>query len=317
MFIQHEITKNRYMNEPYYSFNRYLRRIFGERVHRISIDAGFKCPNINGHLSAKGCIYCNNKGFSLYAGRNIDTVTQIKNSIKYYKEKAGIKKFIAYFQPFSNTYADIDILREKYDIIKGFPEIVGLSISTRPDCVDEKKMRLISSYAKDYLLWIEYGLQTTHAHALSALNRNHTYGDFLKAVSLARNYNIQVGVHMIIGLPCLSYDETMQDALRLSACDIQGIKFHALHVFKDTTLYQIYNKGELKLIEKETYIKILCDFLERIPDNIVILRLISTANTEQLVAPLWINDKNFIIKGVNDEFLRRKSKQGIYYSHKI
>ena len=298
------------MNEPYYSFNKYLREKFGERVHRISIDAGFNCPNIDGILSKEGCIYCDNKGFSVYAGRAKDIKAQITESIEYYNKKSGIKKFIAYFQAFSNTYADIESLKEKYDIIRQFPEITGLFISTRPDCIDEEKIKLINSYKKEYLVWIEYGLQTTNNQALQILNRNHTYESFTRAVTLTRKYGINVGVHLILGLPWLTHEDTLQDAVLLSKLDIQGIKLHILHIFKDTKLYQMHKEKPISLPTQEEYIKIACDFIERIPDDMVILRLVSSANPKFLVAPLWMNDKNSVIDGIKKEFMRRKTKQG-------
>ncbi|MCK9574045.1 MAG: TIGR01212 family radical SAM protein [Candidatus Omnitrophica bacterium] len=298
------------MNETYYSFNKYLRGKFGERVHRISIDAGFNCPNVDGVLSKEGCIYCDNKGFSAYAGKAKDVKTQITESIEYYKKKSGIKKFIAYFQAFSNTYSDIKSLKEKYDTIRQFPEIAGLFISTRPDCINEEKIKLIGSYKNEYLVWIEYGLQTTNDQALQALNRNHTYENFTRAVTLTRKYGINVGVHLILGLPWLTHADTMRDAILLSKLDIQGIKLHVLHIFKDTKLYQMHKERPVKLPTQKEYIKMVCDFLERIPDNIVILRLISSANPKFLVAPLWMNDKNSVIDCIKKEFMSRGTKQG-------
>jgi len=298
------------MNEPYYSFNSYLREKFGERIHRISIDAGFACPNIDGHLSRKGCIYCNSKGFSPFVGKTKDIKTQISESIEYYRKKSGVNKFLAYFQAFSNTYADCSELKEKYDIIREFPQIIGLFISTRPDCIDEEKLKLIASYKKDYLVWIEYGLQTANENALKALNRNHTYGAFLNAVNLTRKYGINVGVHLILGLPWLSHEETIQDAVLLSKLDIQGIKFHVLHVFDNTKLYEMHRKKTIKLLTQEEYTKLICDFLERIPSNIVILRLVSSCDPKLLIAPLWMNDKNCVIEGIKKEFIRRQTRQG-------
>jgi len=300
------------MNEPYYSFNRYLKERFGERVHRISIDAGFACPNIDGHLSKEGSIYCNNKGFSPFVGKTKDIKTQISESIEYYRKKSGVNKFLAYFQAFSNTYADCSELKEKYDIIREFPQIIGLFISTRPDCIDEEKLKLIASYKKDYLVWIEYGLQTTNENALKALNRNHTYSVFLSAVNLTRKYGINVGVHLILGLPCLSYEETIKDAILLSKLDIQGIKFHVLHVFENTKLYEMHKEKTIKLLTPEEYTKLICDFLERIPPNIVILRLVSSCDPKLLVAPSWMNNKNCVIESIKKEFIRRQTKQGYY-----
>ncbi|MDD5585223.1 MAG: TIGR01212 family radical SAM protein [Candidatus Omnitrophica bacterium] len=301
------------MNESFYSFSAYLRGLFGERVHRISLDAGFNCPNLDGHLSTAGCAYCNNKGFSVYAQSAKPLTQQIEESIAYYKTKLKVNKFIAYFQSFSNTYAAKEVLKEKYDTIKKFPEIVGLCISTRPDCVDSEKLELIASYQEKYLVWVEYGLQTTHNRVLANVGRNHTYEDFLKALALTRAFNVNVGVHMILGLPSASVEDMLTDAERISYLDIQGIKFHALHVFKDTALERQYNDGKITLLNSRDYITILCDFLERLPKTWVILRLISTANPKYLVAPRWINDKTKIIEGIKEELEKRGTRQGSRY----
>lgn len=300
------------MDSLYYSFNAYLREQLGQKTHRISIDAGFTCPNIDGTLSDDGCIYCDNKGFSLFTGKAKDIRLQIAESIEYYKEKSGVKKFLAYFQAFSNTHADCNTLKEKYDVIKEFPEIAGLFISTRPDCVDEEKMKLIASYKNNYLVWIEYGLQTTDANTLKKLNRNHSYKNFLDAVNLARKYGINVGAHIILGLPWLSRKDTINDADLLAKLDIQGIKLHALHVFKKTKLEEMYKENKIKLPDMEEYIKTVCDFLEHTPKNRVILRLVSSADPKLLIAPLWMNNKNSVIEGIKKEFTRRKTRQGSF-----
>jgi radical SAM protein (TIGR01212 family) len=300
------------MNEPYYSFNRYLREKFGERVHRISIDAGFNCPNLDGTLSDKGCIYCNNKAFGVYVGAQKSIEAQINDSLIYYRKNLGVKKFIAYFQSFTNTYANTDELKKRYDVIKKFPEIIGLFISTRPDTIDEEKIDLISNYGKKYLLWIEYGLQSTNKAVLDKINRNHTYEDFLVAVKLTRKYNINVGAHIILGMPNMTYEEIMEDAKNLAGLDIQGVKFHILHALKNTPLEEIYQNGGITFLSKAQYIKMLCDFLERIPSKIVILRLISTASPGYLIAPLWINNKSEIKEAVIKELERRGTHQGYH-----
>jgi len=295
----------------YYSFNKYLQEKFGQKVQRLSLDAGFNCPNLDGSLSRDGCIYCNNLGFGHYAKTNLSLKEQIKESMEFYNKK-GIKKFIAYFQTFTNTYSDLKTLKERFSVIEDFKEIVGLFISTRPDCVDEEKLKLISSYMDRYLVWIEYGLQTTHNHLLKIINRNHTYEDFLKVLDITRKYKINVGVHIILGLPSSAYKDVIEDAERLSSLDIQGIKFHILHVLKDTKLEKLYNENKIKLLSKEEYVKLICDFLERIPPNFVILRLISSASKDYLIAPTWINNKLLVINKIEEEFKKRKTHQGYY-----
>jgi radical SAM protein (TIGR01212 family) len=298
------------MNEQYYSFNRYLREKFSQRVHRISIDAGFGCPNLDGTLSTAGCIFCKNESFSRYCGKQINIVGQIEHSMEELGKRFGARKFIAYFQPHSNTYADTALLKEKYDIIKKFPQIIGLTVSTRPDCIDEDKIKLIASYANDYLVWVEYGLQTTQERILKLINRNHTYENFLNTLQVSRKYNLNVAVHVILGLPTQTHKEIIEDALRISKLDIQGIKFHVLHVLKGTYLDKLYEMGQFKPLPEKDYVNIICDFLERIPREIIVLRLVSNASKDYLVAPFWINEKQRVIENINRQFLKRKTYQG-------
>jgi len=297
----------------YYSFNNYLKQLFGQRIQRLSLDAGFSCPNIDGSLSTYGCIYCNNKGFAKFSRTKLDLENQITSSIEFYQNRLGVKSFIAYFQAFTSTYADIQTLKERYDIIRKFPQIVGLSISTRPDCIDEEKMQLIASYKKDYLVWVEYGLQTTQDRILALINRNHSYQDFLDAYNLARKYALNVGVHLILGLPTATYQEMMEDARRIGQLDIQGVKFHILHVLRGTELERMHRNEKIDFLDQENYVKIVCDFLEKIPSSFVVLRLVSDAHPDYLVAPRWINKKQSVIEQINKEFNNRGSHQGCFY----
>lgn len=298
--------------ERFFSFNTYLKQKYCERVQRLSLNAGFSCPNIEHSLGKTGCIYCDNDGFSFYANTNKPLGDQISEQINFYKKRLRVNKFIAYFQSFTNTYADPDILKERYDVIKKFPEIVGLSISTRPDCIDEEKIKLIARYRQNYLVWLEYGLQTTNNRILNFINRGHTFQDFLTALSLTRKYKINTGVHVILGLPLASYDDIMLDACKIANLDIQGIKFHLLHVLKDTALEQMYNEGNINLLDQDQYIKIICDFLEKIPETCVVLRLISSAAREHLIAPQWMKNKHQVIQEVDAEFKKRGTHQGFY-----
>jgi len=302
------------MSEPFHSFNRYLRTLYTERVHRISIDAGFSCPNIDGHSGYDGCIYCNNKGFVRCDSRQATIAQQIEASIAFYRQRLGVRKFIAYFQAFTNTYADIAILQKTYDTIKSFPEIVGLSIATRPDCVDEEKIKLIAGYKERYSVWIEYGLQTTHNRLLALCGRHHTYEDFIAALQLTREYDIACGAHMIIGIPTQTDEECMEDVNRIAGLDIQGIKFHVLHVLRGTKLEDMYQQGTIKLLDEHVYIRLICDFLERIPARMVILRLVSSAAREYLIAPLWINNRHAVKIKIIDELRKRGTYQGCLYN---
>jgi len=298
------------MSERFYSFNRYLRERFKERVHRINLDAGFTCPNLDGTLSRRGCVYCDNRAFSPYARAGLPLKEQINRSIDFYSRRMGVKKFIAYFQAFSGTYGDLPALERAYAVVRAYPQIVGLFISTRPDCVDPDKLDLIAAFKKDYLVWIEYGLQTTHDDILRALNRGHNYGDFLKALELTRARQINVGVHMILCLPGHTRELIVQDARRLCGLDIQGIKFHALHVLKGTDLEKAYAAGRVVLPRRDDYVSAVCDFIEQIPPHVVILRLVSSALKDCLVAPEWLGDKTAAIAAIRAELERRGTRQG-------
>ena len=301
------------MEPRYYSFNNYLRANFGERVHRIGLDAGFTCPNLDGTLSKDGCSYCNNKAFTVHSRKTKDLDEQIKQSIEFYSRRLGVKKFVAYFQAFTNTWAPIDELRVAYDVIRKYPQIIGLFISTRPDCINKEKIEMISEYKRDYLVWLEYGLGTTDDAILSSVNRNHAYKDFLSALDLTRSYNINTCIHIIFGLPKSTNNSMAEDINKIAKLDIQGIKFHVFHVLKGTDFEKAYSKNKFCLLGKDEYIKTVCDCLERIQKNVVVMRLVSTASKLFLIAPDWINDKHFVIEAINNELRLRETYQGSYY----
>ncbi|UCD15268.1 MAG: TIGR01212 family radical SAM protein [Candidatus Omnitrophota bacterium] len=302
------------MKQRYYSFSSYLRERFGERVHRISINAGFSCPNLDGTKDSGGCIFCNNKAFSYFANlEGFSLEEQIAAGIEYGRRRFKAKKFILYFQSFSNTYGDINFLKEKYSCIKKFDNIVGLAVSTRPDCIDEEKLNVIERFKEDYEVYVEYGLGSVHNKTLGLINRNHKFADFQKAVALTQEYGINTGAHLILGLPGETASDMFATMRILSKMPLWGVKFHCLHVVKDTHLEQMYRNNEIKLLSEDEYVNILVRALELIPKNWVILRLVSDADRNLLVAPFWLNDKHRILKKIEEEFNKRKSYQGLRY----
>jgi len=299
------------MDRLYYSFSQFLKERFGYRVHKLSLNAGFLCPNIDGTLSSEGCIFCNNRAFSYFVNKEASALEeQISSSIDFARRRFKAKKFVAYFQSFTNTYADLDLLKERYDTIRKFPDIVGLSISTRPDCIDEKKLELIESFTKEYMVWVEFGLQTAHDKSLTFLNRNHTFGDFLKAVRLAHNRNILIGVHIILGIPNETKQDMLSTAKGIASLPLSGIKFHCLHVVKNTSLETLYRNSQVVLLTMNEYIDILIGFLELIPEDWVILRLLSEAHKDLLNAPLWVNTKGLFSKELEQRMRERNTYQG-------
>jgi hypothetical protein len=300
------------MESYFYSFNDYLKDKFGERAQRLSLNAGFSCPNRDGKINSEGCIYCNDEGFSPFANTRLSLKQQICQSMDYASKRYKAKKFIAYFQNATNTYASLDELKKAYDVIKGFPDIVGLYISTRPDCIDEKRLDLIESYCKYYDVWVEYGLQSAHDRTLKFINRGHTFHDFVKAVGLTAERDIKVGVHIILGLPGETEEDMLKTAEKIAKLPVSGIKFHMLHVLKNTKLEHFYNEARIELLTFNEYVKAVCDFLEIINPKCVVFRLVSDAKNDFLIAPKWINRKSEVIIAIKNEFKRRGTKQGYF-----
>lgn len=290
----------------YYSYNRYLKEKYGTKVRKICIDAGFGCPNKDGTLSKDGCIFCNEEGFSLQYGTERSVEKQIEDAIKTSK----CKKSIAYFQNAAGTNASCKELKKVYDAVKNYPEIVSISISTRPDCVNDEKLELIKSYTDEYEVWVEYGLQTIHDATLRRVDRGHTYFQTEEAIRRTSRRGIKVGVHVILGLPGESREDMLATARRISFLPVNGVKIHLLHVLKDTKLAEQYAQGKIELFDLEGYISAICDFLEYIREDIVILRLVSEAQDEYLIAPKWMNDKRFILNEIEKEFASRGTRQG-------
>ncbi len=302
------------MSDPsYYSYNQYLRKTFKTRVHRLSLNAGFGCPNRDGTLSEEGCFFCNEAGFVNFPDNSVALREQIERSMVFYKERYGARKFIAYFQNGSNTYAPLPKLKETYDTIKEYPDIVGLSISTRPDCIDPEKLDLISSYSGEYDVWVEYGLQSICNKTLREMNRSGTYEQFLDAVDMTVKSGIKAGAHIILGLPGEDRKDMIETAKELSRIPVSGIKIHVFHILRDTKCEALYNEGRFSLLGRDEYIPLVCDMLERLDPKIVIMRLISNARSDLLIAPTWINNKHNVLRSVEDEFSKRATSQGSKY----
>ncbi len=303
--------RNKFLKKHYYSFNQYLRKTFGVRVHRLSLDAGFSCPNLDGTLSAQGCTFCNNKAFSRYTNKKKPIRQQIEESIRFAKARYKAKKFIAYFQSFTNTYDDIKNLAEKYNQIKGIKDIVGISISTRPDCIDKEKLNLLAGFAKEHKVYIEYGLQSIYDKTLKKINRKHDFNTFKQAIELTKNYkDIHPAAHIILGLPGETKTEMLETAKTLAKMPLWGLKIHCLHVVKDTLLEKEYRQKKIKLLSQSNYLDILIDFLRLTPKEYVILRLVSNANPKELIAPKWLNQKNKVLNDLDKILNEKQTWQG-------
>ncbi len=276
-------------------YNDYLRSKYGCKVYRIALDAGFSCPNIE----TGGCIYCNSKGSrASYIDPALTIQKQLEIRIKYLKETKNAKKFIAYFQAHTNTYASIDKLRAAYDQVTGFDGIVGISIGTRPDAIDREKLKMIASYKNRYDLWLEYGLQSIHDKTLKSINRGHTFDDFLNALKLTKKFDIPVCVHVILGLPGETRSEMMATAKKIAELKIEGIKIHLLHILKGSKLEELYKKGDIRLLGQDEYVELVREFLNNLPPDIIVQRLTGQGSKSDHVAPLWALDKTGTIKKI-------------------
>jgi radical SAM protein (TIGR01212 family) len=299
----------------YRDYNSYLREIFGERVQKISLDAGLGCPNRDGTISRKGCIFCDPWGSGTGAlinhGLSIDQ--QIIHARKLIQKRYGAKKFIAYFQSFTNTYAPLPHLKKLYDQALASDDMVGLSVATRPDCVDRDILDLLGSYQRDYLVWIEYGLQSAHDRTLNRINRGHDVDCFKGSVFLANEYGLNICAHIILGLPGEDREMMLQTAHFLSSLPIHGVKVHSLYVVKGTPLAELYQKNEVHCLGQKEYVDLVVDFLELLPPIMVIQRLTGDPGRSELVAPSWAKEKSKNLKLIQETLERRNTWQGRLY----
>lgn len=299
-------------NKRYNDLKSYWRNLFGCNVHKLQIDAGFTCPNRDGHVAMGGCIYCDGRGSKLRQQGELPSVAeQIASGKKYYTKQAA--KFIAYFQTFTNTYAPIEKLRTLYDEALAQEDVIGLSIGTRPDCLGSDVVELLTGYAQKYHVWVELGLQSAHDKTLAFINRGHTFQQFSDAVASLAGQGLNICVHIIIGLPGESDDDILATARTLVAMPVNGIKIHSLLALEGTALGEMYKKGFLNMITKEKYVSLVADVLEILPPEMVIQRLTADGYRDIFLAPNWAMNKLDVLNSINKELIRRDSYQGKKY----
>ncbi len=299
------------MNDKRYNtFSEELKRTFGYRVHRISVDAGFTCPNRDGTIGTDGCIYCGAAGSGSFGiARGLSVAAQLEEGKEVMVRKYKARKFIAYFQPYSNTYAPVERLAFLYDEALAVPDIVGLIVGTRPDCLPPEILDLLAGYARKCWFWLELGLQSPHDRTLTAINRGHDFAAFAAAVSACRSREIRVCAHVILGLPGESRAEMLRTAEILNGLGVDGVKLHLLHVMRGTRLAEMYERGEFAVMERDDYVGLVCDFLELLDPRTSIQRLTGDGG-RYLVAPLWSLAKFEVLNAIDVELERRGSCQG-------
>lgn len=296
----------------YFAFSRFLRERFGKRVYRVTIDAGFTCPNVDGSVAVGGCVYCDNRSFS--PNRRLPRTTireQVDRGINILKTRFKAQQFLAYFQAATNTYAAVEKLRRFYDEALEHPDVVGLAIGTRPDSVPEPVLDLIQEYARDRYVCLELGLQTIHNRSLDWMNRGHHFDVFVDAVQRCQGRGLDLCAHVILGLPGETHADMMATADALAALPIDAVKIHNLHVVRDTPLEAMFRSGEVRMFERNEYVEVVCDFLERLPAEMVIHRLSGDAPPDYLIAPQWCLDKPALLHVIHEELKRRDSRQGM------
>lgn len=299
------------MNDKRYNpFSEELKRVFGCRVQRISVDAGFTCPNRDGSAGSGGCLFCSDRGSgSLGIARGESIADQIELGKEVMVRKYKAKKFIAYFQPYSNTYALPATLRELYDAALAVADIVGLIVGTRPDCLPPETLDLLAEYHARTWFWLELGMQSPLDRTLRAIRRGHDSAAFLAAARAIKQLGIRLSVHIILGLPGESRSEMLSSAALLNDLGVDAVKIHLLHVSRNTQLAELYAKGEISTLDRDEYVGLVCDFLERLDPRIFIQRLTGDGGND-LIAPLWSAAKFEVLNAIDDELARRDSRQG-------
>ncbi len=296
---------------PFNDYSSYVRRIFGERVQKISIDAGFTCPNRDGSKGRGGCTYCNNGAFVPdFYRQTKPIIDQLTRGISFFSEKYKAQKYLAYFQSYTNTYQDVEKLKEMYESALSHSDVIGLVISTRPDCVTEEILDMIAELSKKCFVSIEYGIESTKDETLLAINRGHSYSETVKAIELTASKGINTGGHLILGLPGETKADMLHHISEVSKLPLKTIKFHQLQIIKGTVMHDQYQKTPemFHLFETQEYIELVMDVLDQLNPNITIERFVAEAPKELLVAPQW-GLKNFEF---NNKLISSLKKSGKY-----
>lgn len=306
-------------HKRYYTWNQALRETFGGKVFKVPIDAGFDCPNRDGTAATGGCTFCTVSGSGdMIIAPEAPLPVQFQKEVDMMHQKwPHANQYLVYFQNFTNTHAPVEILRERYEKVINEEGVVGICIGTRPDCLPDETIEYLSELNQRYYLWVELGLQTTFDETSRAINRAHDYQTYVDAVKRLRKHHINVCTHLINGLPGET-TEMMIENVRRVICDsdIQGIKLHLLHLVKHTKMQQDYASGRLKLMDMATYVNVICDQIELIPDDIIIQRVTGDAPWDSLIGPMWSLHKWEVLNAIDKELERRDSWQGKYNARK-
>lgn len=293
------------------TLGRDLQERLGVRVHKVAIDAGFTCPNRDGVRGKGGCTFCNNESFSPNEGLRAPVRTQLEAGKAVIRRRTGAERFLAYFQAYSNTYDSLDRLKLLYDQALEDPDVIGLSIGTRPDCIAPGVLELLAVYqAQGKEIWLELGLQSAFDETLVRVNRGHTAQEYFEAAQAARSMGLKLCTHLILGLPGEGPQEWRETLRQVLESGTDGLKFHPLHVVKGSQLAAQWKRGEYAPLDLETYVNAVADLLETVPPGIAMHRLTGTASADVLLAPAWCEWKWKVLNAIETELRRRGTRQG-------
>lgn len=302
-------------NKRYNDYSSFIKRQFFERVQKISLDTGFTCPNRDGTKGIGGCTYCNNNSFNPdYCKPDRSITEQLNEGIAFFSKKYKTQRYLAYFQAYSNTYADIELIKQLYSEAISHHKVIGLVIGTRPDCVNEELIDFLSKLSRDYFISLEFGVESTLDRTLNHVNRCHTYQETKEAYILANNKGLHLGAHLIIGLPGESREEIINHAIELSKLPINSLKLHHLQIVKHTMMAKQYkeNPEQFSLFAANEYIELICEFITLLRPDIIIERFISESPQHLLLAPKW-NLKNFeVVTKIDKKLIEKNLWQGKY-----
>ena len=295
----------------YHTLNHHFKGVFGERVEKVSLDAGFTCPNVDGSVTTGGCTFCDNRSFS--PSRRIprqDIMDQLEVGITRLQDFYNVNRFIAYFQPATNTYAPVEKLRPLYEAPLSHPQVVGMAIGTRPDCVADDVLDLLDEVAEKTYLSVEYGMQTMHDRSLDWMNRGHHHDAFLDAMHRSNDRGFEICAHVILGLPGESHEDMLETARELARVKVDAVKIHNLYVVKNTELADQLKRGEVTMLDRDNYVRAVVEFLELTPPAVVVERVSGDAPPDYFVAPQWCQDKPAVRDAIAAEMEKRDTWQG-------
>lgn len=295
-------------NRRFYSLNDFFKDEFKDKVFKVSLDGGFTCPNRDGKVAHGGCIFCSDSGSGEFTGNRKKTITeQIDEQLEFLKDKIKDKKVIAYFQNFTNTYGDVNYLREIYYEALNHPKVLGLAIGTRPDCIEDDVLDLLKEINEKYFFWVELGLQTIDDKVAKIINRGYPLSIYLKTSKKLSDNNIKFVTHMIVGLPGEERKDILNTAKCIAESGAWGIKIHSLHIIKGTPLEKLYEDKKFKIFTLDEYVDIVVTILKFLPDKMVVHRVTGDGKKDEVIEPKWSLNKRKVLNEIEKELKKRES----------